>query len=151
MQRSYFIIVLFVSDLYFPGFKELFFVHPAFEFSNASNRFTASFFHSETSFFVNHLFFATETKLRPIIPPDCPPAMRALIEQCWSLQPDKRPDFWQIVKVLEQFESSIARDGTLSLVQNPRCCQDQKKGLLHWIQKLGPVQNSGPKPKPKFT
>jgi hypothetical protein len=76
--------------------------------------------------------------------------MRALIEQCWALQPDKRPDFWQIVKVLEQFQSSIDRDGTLTLVQNPRC-QDQKKGLLHWIQKLGPVQNSGPKPKPKFT
>ena len=96
-------------------------------------------------------FAVVNKKLRPVIPPNCPPAMRALIEQCWSLQPDKRPDFWQIVKVLEQFESSLARDGTLSLVQNPRC-QDQKKGLLHWIQKLGPVhQNSGPKPKPKFT
>lgn len=92
-------------------------------------------------------------KLRPIIPPNCPPAMRALIEQCWSLQPDKRPDFWQIVKVLEQFQSSLARDGTLTLLQNPRC-QDQKKGLRHWIQKLGPVHqnsHSGPKPKPKFT
>jgi hypothetical protein len=90
-------------------------------------------------------------KLRPVIPSNCPPAMRALIEQCWSLQPDKRPDFWQIVKVLEQFESSLARDGTLTLVQNPRC-PDQKKGLLHWIQKLGPVhQNNGPKLKPKFT
>lgn len=94
--------------------------------------------------------------------------MRALIEQCWSLQPDKRPDFWQIVKVLEQFQSSLARDGTLTLVQNTRY-QDQKKGLRHLIQKLGPVnqnsysgpkpklgpvnQNSygGPKPKPKFT
>ncbi|KAK2393550.1 serine/threonine/tyrosine-protein kinase HT1 [Trifolium repens] len=95
-------------------------------------------------------FAVVNKKLRPVIPPDCPPAMRALIEQCWALQPDKRPDFWQIVKVLEQFQSSIDRDGTLTLVQNPRC-QDQKKGLLHWIQKLGPVQNSGPKPKPKFT
>ncbi|CAI8591133.1 unnamed protein product [Vicia faba] len=98
-------------------------------------------------------FAVVNKKLRPIIPPNCPPAMQALIEQCWSLQPDKRPDFWQIVKVLEQFQSSLARDGTLTLVQNPRC-QDQKKGLRHWIQKLGPVhQNSytGPKPKPKFT
>nr|WIL59816.1 nodulation protein [Melilotus officinalis] len=96
-------------------------------------------------------FAVVNKKLRPVIPSNCPPAMRALIEQCWSLQPDKRPDFWQIVKVLEQFESSLARDGTLTLVQNPRC-QDQKKGLLHWIQKLGPVhQNNGPKLKPKFT
>jgi len=77
--------------------------------------------------------------------------MRALIEQCWSLNPDKRPEFWQVVKVLEQFESSLARDGTLTLVQN-LCCQDHKKGLLHWIQKLGPVhQSNGPVPKPKFT
>lgn len=87
---------------------------------------------------------------RPVIPSNCPPAMRALIEQCWSLQPDKRPEFWQVVKILEQFESSLASDGTLSLVPNP--CWDHKKGLLHWIQKLGPLhQNSGPVPKPKFT
>lgn len=80
----------------------------------------------------------------------CPSAMRALIEQCWSLQPDKRPEFWQIVKVLEQFESSLARDGTLNLVQN--LSHDHKKGLLHWIQKLGPTHpSSSPMPKPKFT
>ncbi|KAK6268759.1 hypothetical protein QUC31_012919 [Theobroma cacao] len=93
--------------------------------------------------------------LRPVIPHNCPPAMRALIEQCWSLHPEKRPDFWQIVKVLEQFESSLNQDGTLKLVQNPSC-QDHKKGLLHWIQKLGPVHPhsnaySSPMPKPKFT
>ncbi|KAF2303325.1 hypothetical protein GH714_016714 [Hevea brasiliensis] len=84
-------------------------------------------------------------------PSDCHPAMRALIEQCWSLHPEKRPEFWQIVKVLEQFESSLACDGTLNLVKNPTC-QDHKKGLLHWIQKLGPVHpSSSPMPKPKFT
>ncbi|RDX74910.1 Serine/threonine-protein kinase HT1 [Mucuna pruriens] len=96
-------------------------------------------------------FAVVNKNSRPVIPSDCPPAMRALIEQCWSLQPDKRPEFWQVVKVLEQFESSLARDGTLTLVQNP-CWQDHKKGPLHWIQKLGPVhQNNGPVPKPKFT
>ncbi|KAB5548107.1 hypothetical protein DKX38_011513 [Salix brachista] len=98
--------------------------------------------------------FCTSTGLmnsRPVIPRDCPPAMGALIEQCWSLQPDKRPEFWQVVKVLEQFESSLAHDGTLNLVPNPTC-QDHGKGMLHWIQKLGTVNpNSTPKPKPKFT
>ncbi|CAJ1961696.1 unnamed protein product [Sphenostylis stenocarpa] len=95
-------------------------------------------------------FAVVNKNSRPVIPSDCPPAMRALIEQCWSLQPDKRPEFWQIVKILEQFQSSLARDGTLTLVPNPYW--DNKKGLLHWIQKLGPVhQNSGPVPKPKFT
>jgi hypothetical protein len=69
--------------------------------------------------------------------------MRALIDQCWSLHPDKRPEFWQIVKVLEQFESSLSRDGTLTLQQNP-CGQDHKKRLLHCIHKLGPAHHSGP-------
>ncbi|CAN4092005.1 unnamed protein product [Withania somnifera] len=68
---------------------------------------------------------------RPPIPGDCPPAMRTLIEQCWSLQPEKRPEFWQIVKVLEQFESSVAHDGTLNVVQNSMF--HHKKGFLHWI------------------
>lgn len=96
-------------------------------------------------------FAVVNKNLRPAIPEDCPPAMRALIEQCWSLQPDKRPEFWHIVKVLEQFDSSLAPDGTLKLVRNPTF-QDHKKGLLHWIQKLGPVHPSSSRmPKPKFT
>lgn len=100
---------------------------------------------------VQAAFAVVNKNLRPAIPGDCPPAMGALIEQCWSLQPDKRPEFWHVVKVLEQFETSLACDGTLNLVQNPTC-QDHKKGLLHWIQKLGPVHHhSLPMPKPKFT
>ncbi|KAF5728684.1 serine/threonine-protein kinase HT1-like [Tripterygium wilfordii] len=95
-------------------------------------------------------FAVVNKNLRPIIPGDCPLALRALIEQCWSLNPEKRPEFWQIVRVLEQFEFSLAHDGTLDLVQNPTC-QDHKKGLLHWIQKLGPAHPSiTPMPKPKF-
>ncbi|WCJ27047.1 Protein kinase superfamily protein [Euphorbia peplus] len=96
-------------------------------------------------------FAVVNKNLRPVIPRDCPPAMRALIEQCWSLQSDKRPEFWQIVKVLEQFESSLASDGTLNLVPS-HSYQDHKKGLLHWIQKLGPAHpSSNPVPKPKFS
>lgn len=88
--------------------------------------------------------------LRPAFPKSCPPAMRALIEQCWSLQPEKRPEFWQVVKVLEQFESSLAHDGTLKMVQNA-IFQDHRKGFLHWIQKLGPPHShSKSMPKPKF-
>ncbi|XP_050213850.1 serine/threonine/tyrosine-protein kinase HT1-like isoform X1 [Mercurialis annua] len=85
-------------------------------------------------------FAVVNKNLRPVIPRSCPAAMKALIEQCWSLQPDKRPEFWQIVKVLEHFESSLSCDGTLNLVINTTC-QDHKKGLLHWIQKLGPVHH----------
>ncbi|XP_009595040.1 serine/threonine/tyrosine-protein kinase HT1-like [Nicotiana tomentosiformis] len=85
---------------------------------------------------VQAAFAVVNKNMRPPIPGDCPPAMRALIEQCWSLQPEKRPEFWQLVKVLEQFESSVAHDGTLNLVQNSMF-QCRKKGFLHWIQKLG--------------
>ncbi|KAL0328860.1 UNVERIFIED_CONTAM: Serine/threonine/tyrosine-protein kinase HT1 [Sesamum calycinum] len=89
--------------------------------------------------------------VRPAMPVDCPPAMKALIEQCWSLQPDKRPEFWQIVKILEEFEASFARDGTLSLVHN-LTCKDQKKGLLHLMQKLAPSHQTAPSTlKPKLT
>ncbi|XP_060194218.1 serine/threonine/tyrosine-protein kinase HT1-like isoform X1 [Lycium barbarum] len=109
---------------------------------------------------VQAAFAVVNKNMRPPIPRDCPPAMRALIELCWALQPDKRPEFWQIVKVLEQFESSVAHDGTLNLVQKSMC-QDHKKGLHQWIQKLGPVhQNASlhqnissmpmPMPKPRF-
>ncbi|XP_073313693.1 serine/threonine/tyrosine-protein kinase HT1-like [Primulina huaijiensis] len=86
-------------------------------------------------------FAVVNKNLRPTIPLGCPPTMKALIELCWSLQPDKRPEFWQIVKVLEKLESSFARDGTLNLVQNPTC-QDHKKGLVQWIQKLGPTHHT---------
>ncbi|XP_010260231.1 PREDICTED: serine/threonine-protein kinase HT1-like isoform X2 [Nelumbo nucifera] len=95
-------------------------------------------------------FAVVNKNVRPVIPFDCPPALRALIEQCWALHPEKRPEFWQIVKILEKFESSLARDGTLNLVQNSTC-QDHKMRLLHWIQKLSPVNPNGSSmSKPKF-
>ncbi|XP_051133950.1 serine/threonine/tyrosine-protein kinase HT1-like isoform X2 [Andrographis paniculata] len=76
--------------------------------------------------------------LRPVVPTDCPLPMKALIEQCWSFQPDKRPEFWQIVEVLEEFESSLLCDGILTLPQNITC-HDHKKRMLRWIQKLGSI------------
>ncbi|XP_019169329.1 PREDICTED: serine/threonine-protein kinase HT1-like isoform X2 [Ipomoea nil] len=87
-------------------------------------------------------FAVVNKNMRPKIPGDCPPAMKALIEQCWSMHAKKRPEFWQIVKVLEQFESSLASYGTLlNLVPNSRS-QDQKKGLLWWIQKRDPTHSN---------
>ncbi|CAI9087436.1 OLC1v1021504C1 [Oldenlandia corymbosa var. corymbosa] len=94
-------------------------------------------------------FAVVNKNLRPPFPEHCPPAMRALIERCWALQPDKRPEFWQIVEVLKQFESSLACDGTLNVVINP-ISHDHKNKLLHWIQKLGPVHSNTSVPKPRF-
>jgi serine/threonine protein kinase len=106
-------------------------------------------------------FAVVNKNLRPNFPPKCPPAMKALIEQCWSLNPERRPEFWEVVKVLEQFESSLASDGTLNLLEGTIVSthHDHKKGLIHWIHKLGPVHphhhhhhshNSSSTPKPKF-
>ncbi|KAF9590001.1 hypothetical protein IFM89_030151 [Coptis chinensis] len=99
---------------------------------------------------VQAAFAVVNKNLRPAIPANCPPALQALIEQCWALRPEKRPDFWQIVKVFEQFESSHALDGTLKLVQESTC-HDHKKRLKHWIKKLSSVSDDLPSPKPKFS
>ncbi|XP_042411643.1 serine/threonine/tyrosine-protein kinase HT1-like [Zingiber officinale] len=80
-------------------------------------------------------FAVVDKNLRPPIPTDCPRPLQALIEQCWSILPEKRPEFWQIVKVLEQFEATLSQDGTLNKLQN-LSCQDHKKQLIHWMQKL---------------
>ncbi|CAH9060074.1 unnamed protein product [Cuscuta europaea] len=95
---------------------------------------------------VQAAFAVVNKNTRPTIPMDCPPSMKTLIEQCWCLQPDKRPEFSQIVKVLEQFESSLANDGTLNQVPSSILFQqDQHKkgqGLLQRIQKFGvPTQS----------
>ncbi|KAG0447580.1 hypothetical protein HPP92_028254 [Vanilla planifolia] len=86
---------------------------------------------------VQAAFAVVDKNLRPTIPADCPASLCALIEQCWASPQEKRPEFWQIVKVMEQFESILAQGGTLEQAQN-LACNDHKKWLLHWIQKLKP-------------
>jgi len=43
-----------------------------------------------------------ENFLTPTIPNDCPPKLRQLMEMCWNKQPDQRPNFQMICKILEQ-------------------------------------------------
>ncbi|KAK1302824.1 Serine/threonine-protein kinase HT1 [Acorus calamus] len=88
-------------------------------------------------------FAVVDKNMRPAIPINCPAPLRALIEQCWALSSEKRPEFWQIVKVLEQFEEAVARDGTLNQVPN-LTSHDHKKRLSHWIQKLNPSNSKIP-------
>ncbi|EPS57580.1 hypothetical protein M569_17237, partial [Genlisea aurea] len=97
-------------------------------------------------------FAVVNKNLRPIVPGECPAAMKALMEQCWSLNPEKRPESWQLVKVLEGFEASLRRDGTLNSTAS---LQEVKKGgggpILSWIQKLGSGQDYDSAPKPRFS
>ncbi|CAN6483576.1 unnamed protein product [Victoria cruziana] len=92
---------------------------------------------------VQAAFAVVNKNARPPIPSTCPLAFQAFIEQCWSKLPERRPEFWQIVKVLEQFESSLAHDGTLNLVQlQSSTGEDHKKLLTHWISKLSLVNSN---------
>ncbi|XP_006646318.1 serine/threonine/tyrosine-protein kinase HT1-like [Oryza brachyantha] len=87
---------------------------------------------------------------RPVIPSSCPAALRLLIEQCWTSQPDKRPEFWQIVQILEKFKVVLSRDGTLDNMpcSNLQGTHDHKNWLAHWVQKLKHTHHdlSGPPP-----
>ncbi|KAF0920128.1 hypothetical protein E2562_033432 [Oryza meyeriana var. granulata] len=87
---------------------------------------------------------------RPVIPNSCPAALRLLIEQCWTSQPDKRPEFWQIVQILDKFKVVLDRDGTLDNMpcSNLQGTHDHKNWLAHWVQKLKHTHHdlSGPPP-----
>lgn len=48
--------------------------------------------------------------LRPTIPDDCPAPLRLLMEHCWMANPDRRPNFYQIVQTLEDFENPLSEE-----------------------------------------
>ncbi|KAF1881082.1 hypothetical protein Lal_00023115 [Lupinus albus] len=90
-------------------------------------------------------FAVSDKNSRPEIPSNCPYVFRDLIQKCWDMKPEKRPEFWQIVQVLEKFDQSLnAIDGrVLNLVHN-HCSIDhhhnnKKVVFLHWIQNIGHV------------
>ncbi|KAM0919189.1 hypothetical protein ACQ4PT_008385 [Festuca glaucescens] len=95
-------------------------------------------------------FAVFDKNVRPAIPSSCPAALRVLIEQCWALQADKRPEFWQIVQLLEKFKMVLDRDGTLDNMPSSNCLEtpDHKKGLAHWVHKIKHHHHdlSGPPP-----
>ena len=77
--------------------------------------------------------------MRPAIPTNCPAPVRLLIEQCWTSHPEKRPDFSQIVQILEKFKTVLERDGTLDICQarSARRLMITRTGLL-----IGPKSSS---------
>ncbi|CAN6327588.1 unnamed protein product [Urochloa humidicola] len=101
-------------------------------------------------------FAVVNKNLRPVIPSSCPAAVKFLIEQCWSWSPDRRPEFRQIVQILENLKTVLERDGTLdkipSFICQPQECNDQnKKKVSNWIQRLSyPQPNFSGPPPPKL-
>lgn len=55
-------------------------------------------------------FAVCQKKARPPIPAACPVAVRKLIKRCWANNPHKRPQFEEIVTVLESYSESFEQD-----------------------------------------
>lgn len=92
---------------------------------------------------VQAAFSVVHKKLRPPIPSDCPMSMKTLMEQCWSSNPHKRPEFWQVVKILEEFETFLTHNGNLNLLHQYPSCLDQRKSHHQKV--------NSPTPKPRFS
>lgn len=90
---------------------------------------------------VQAAFAVVHKNARPTFPEHCPLAIRKLIEKCWVQNPEKRPEFWEIVSILEQFEASLLFDGTLNMRQN-LCSNEWRHWLPQWFQWLG-IRNAG--------
>lgn len=59
---------------------------------------------------VQAAFAVAEKNERPPLPESCQPALAHLIKRCWAANPSKRPDFSDIVGVLEKYDECV-KDG----------------------------------------
>jgi hypothetical protein len=48
------------------------------------------------------IVFVRDKGLTPTIPTNCPPKLRELMQMCWKMQPEQRPNFETICALLEQ-------------------------------------------------
>ncbi|XP_072999019.1 serine/threonine/tyrosine-protein kinase HT1-like [Typha latifolia] len=64
-------------------------------------------------------FAVAQKNARPPLPPSCPPAFSHLIKQCWATNPDKRPQFEDIVTILESYKESLEGDPAFFLSYKP--------------------------------
>ncbi|XWS37477.1 hypothetical protein CRYUN_Cryun19dG0046300 [Craigia yunnanensis] len=55
-------------------------------------------------------FAVCQKNARPPLPSTCPPAFSHLINRCWSSNPDKRPQFDEIISILECYAESLEED-----------------------------------------
>ncbi|KAJ7557201.1 hypothetical protein O6H91_05G116300 [Diphasiastrum complanatum] len=56
---------------------------------------------------VQAAFAVVNKGVRPVIPQDCPPALAQIMTRCWDANPDVRPGFSQVVKMLEDAQTEI--------------------------------------------
>ncbi|KAF3437250.1 hypothetical protein FNV43_RR20003 [Rhamnella rubrinervis] len=71
---------------------------------------------------VQAAFAVVNKGVRPIVPNDCLPVLTEIMTRCWDANPDARPHFTEVVRMLENAETEI-----LTTVRKARfrCCMTQ--------------------------
>ncbi|KFK35905.1 hypothetical protein AALP_AA4G051600 [Arabis alpina] len=86
---------------------------------------------------VQAAFAVAEKNERPPLPASCQPALAHLIKRCWSENPSKRPDFSNIVAVLEKYDECVKEGLPLtshaSLTKTKNAILDRLKGCVSSI------------------
>ncbi|KAI0518888.1 serine/threonine-protein kinase STY13 [Dendrobium catenatum] len=71
---------------------------------------------------VQAAFAVVNKGVRPVIPNECPPALGEIMTHCWDANPDVRPPFSEIVKMLESVQEELATSVRRARF---RCCMSQ--------------------------
>ncbi|OMO61924.1 hypothetical protein CCACVL1_23144 [Corchorus capsularis] len=71
---------------------------------------------------VQAAFAVVNKGVRPVIPNDCLPVLSEIMTRCWDTNPEVRPPFTEIVKMLENAETEIM---TTVRKARFRCCMTQ--------------------------
>nr|XP_009760552.1 PREDICTED: serine/threonine-protein kinase HT1-like [Nicotiana sylvestris]XP_016485133.1 PREDICTED: serine/threonine-protein kinase HT1-like [Nicotiana tabacum] len=71
---------------------------------------------------VQAAFAVVNKGVRPAIPNDCLPVLSEIMTRCWDANPDNRPPFSQVVRMLEVAETEIM---TTVRKARFRCCISQ--------------------------
>ncbi|KAK1317217.1 Serine/threonine-protein kinase HT1 [Acorus calamus] len=71
---------------------------------------------------VQAAFAVVNKGVRPIIPQDCLPVLSEIMTRCWDANPDVRPSFNEVVRMLENAETEIM---TTVRKARFRCCMTQ--------------------------
>lgn len=64
-------------------------------------------------------YAVAQKNARPPLPAACPVALSHLITQCWATNPDKRPQFMEIVSILGSYQQAFEKDPAFFLSYKP--------------------------------
>lgn len=75
---------------------------------------------------VQAAFAVVNKGVRPIVPSDCLPVLSDIMTRCWDANPDVRPPFMEVVRMLENAETEIM---TTVRKARFRCCMSQPRTM----------------------